>query len=206
MKIGMARALLLGAVVSALVAEALPARGGAASWEDPAGDATQLGAYPVPMPNEASYDITKIALNNEGGTVTWTAEVPGLEEGRPLVSTGLDFRFGFNLGDTGYQMIITEDSSGEQSTRFALQSDSIAIPCEKCAGEIDRESKTILVTAPVSDLSKALQSTKAPALAGQKWTQLFVAAMRPLRTEPHGTGPLLDADTAKAPDGLTIAF
>lgn len=205
------RALLLGAAIGGLVIGAAPAQAAGVSWDDPKDDVKMLGNGP----NDAAFDITKVAIANDGGNLKWEVAVPGVVAGRPTVSTGYTFRFLFTQGDVDFQFQVAENLLGESvfSVRQAGGTPPYApLPCDKCEGKIDREGKKVVVTAPLAALGKALQSVEgAGALAGTEWSALSVLANRPFGIPNPGgalpvTGVVTTEDTAAAPEGTTLKF
>ena len=211
MKNRVLRAVLLGAALGGLVLSGAPAQAASVTWDDPKDDVKMLGNGP----NDAAFDITKVAIANDGGTLKWEVAVPGVVEGRPTISTGYTFRFLFSQGDVAFQFQVAENLLGESvfSVRQAGGTPPHpALECEKCEGKIDREGKKVVITAPLASLDKALQSVEgAGPLAGAEWTAIEVLANRPFGIPNPGgalpvTGVVTTEDTATAPEGTSLKF
>ena len=211
MKNRVVRALLLGMALGGLVLGATPAQAASVSWEDPKDDAVGPG-----LPNEPAYDITTVKMSNDGGNFTWELAVPGLADGTPTLSTGYNFRLTFIHGDTSYRFSISENILGEQSFSLSPTTGPTPLPaaaleCEKCEGKIDRESKKVVVTAPLASLDKAFASVDGPPVAGQEWTGISVVSNRPFGIPNPGgalpvSGLVQASDTADPPEGTVLTF
>ena len=198
------RAVLLGAALGGLVLGAMPAHAASLSWDDPKDDAAD------PLEEHAAFEITSVKVSNDGGTLNFEMAVPGLVEGAPTAATGYTFRLEFMYGEGEYRLQVNEHILGDTTTNLGMYGDVTTIlPCEKCEGKIDREKKAVFITAPIADLDKGLQSTGAPALAGQEWTTLIGVSLRPLTLPVTGTpsdGLRFVVDEAPAPEGTTLKF
>ncbi len=210
MKNRVLRALLLGAALGGLVIGATPAQAATVTWDDPKGDGKLAGSGS----NDPAFDITNVTITNDGGTLKWDVAVPGVVAGRPTVSTGYTFRFLFTQGEVNFRIQVSENLLGEKSTSLSVAGGTLPAPplaCEKCEGKIDREAKKVVFTAPLASIDKAVQSAKAPPLAGQEWTSLSVIAHRPVGVPNPGgalpaSGVVFTDDTAAAPEGTALAF
>lgn len=196
------RALLLGTALGGLALGASgPAQAATLAWEDPAGDATDLGVGVDLLPNDAAFDIVKVAVNNDGGVFKYEAEIPGLVAGAPTVSTGYYFRLSFSHGGAAYSFIVGDDVTG--ATAFSLgtvATPRVAIGCKDCKGEINREAKKVIVTAPVASMSAGFKAAEAPAVEGSEFSTFEVVSQRRM------VASTLTADTATAPEGSVLAF
>jgi len=146
-------------------------------------------------------------MSNDGGTLKWSADIPGMTAGRPTLSTGYFMRFAFKHGDTAYWFRVGEDLTGAASLALsATATGSAALPCDKCVVKFNREAKNVALTVPIASLTRALKANAgSPPLAGAEWTGLFVIAQRPIFV-PGAAGATLTADQAEAPVGTTFAF
>ena len=204
MKNRVLRALLLGTALGGLLLGAIPAQAASLSWEDPKDDAAD------PLEEHAAFDISAVKVSNDGGVVKVEMDVPGLVEGAPTGATGYTFRFEFMYGEGEYRLQVNEHILGDTTANFGMYGDVTTIlPCEKCEGKIDRAAKKVFISAPVADLDKALQSTDAPPLAGQEWTTLIGAALRPATLPVSGLpsdGLRFEVDAAPAPEETALKF
>ena len=207
MKNRVLRALLLGAALGGLALATTPAQAASLAWEDPKDDATDHADL-----ENAAFDITSVKLSNDGGVVKFEIAVPGLVEGHPTAATGYTFRMKFMYAESEFRLQVNENLFGETSANIGIvETTTTILPCEKCEGTIDREKKTVFFSAPVADLDKGFQSVDKPALAGQEWTDIIAAALRPLTLPvPPGSTPSdglrWENDLAPAPDGTTLKF
>ena len=204
MKSRFLRAALLVTALLVAAAGALPARAATLAWDDPKDDAAD------PLEEHAAFEITAVKVSNDGGIVKVEMDVPGLVEGAPTGATGYTFRFEFTHAEGEYRLQINEHILGEPSANFGMYGDVTTIlPCEKCEGKIDRAAKKVFLSAPVADLDKGLASVDAPPLAGQEWTTLIGAALRPITLPVSGTpsdGLRFEVDAAPAPDDMVLSF
>ena len=213
MKNRLIQALVVGSAAAGLLLGAFPAQAASISWADPKGDATQLGLADG-GPNDPAFDITKVSMSNDGGTLKWSADIPGIAAGRPSLSTGYFFRFNFKHGESTYSFRVGEDLLGATSLGLAATTlGSAPLPCDKCVVKFNREAKNVALTVPIESLTKALKAQAgAPPLAGAEWTGLSVTAQRPIQAPAvpgattGSTGATLTADQADAPVGTTFAF
>lgn len=158
-KIGLSLSLAL-----ALVLGATPARSASTlTWEDPEGDAAP-GGLPVPPLSEPSYDITTVTMASDGTTLTWTAAVPGLAAEPPPKATGMHFTFSFSYEGISYRWVVKEDRLAGPGTTFYKAGDagSTAADCGKCIGKVDREAKTVTVTAPIAAMDRGVDGKFGP--------------------------------------------
>ena len=206
MKNRLIQALVVGLAAAGLLLGAFPAQAASISWADPKGDATQVSAADG-APNDPAFDITKVSMSNDGGTLKWSADMPGITAGRPTLSTGYYMRFYFTHGGTTYSFRAGEEITGATSLLLsATATGSALLPCDKCLVKFNREAKNVALTVPVASLTKALKAQAgSPPLAGAEWTGLYVVAQRPI-SAPGAGGATLTADQADAPVGTSFAF
>jgi hypothetical protein len=213
MKNRLTLALVVGLAAAGLILGSLPAQAASLSWADPKGDATQVSVADG-APNDPAFDIIKVSMSNDGGTLKWSADIPGIAAGRPSLSTGYFFRFNFKHGESTYSFRVGEDLLGATSLLVsATATGSAALPCDKCVVKFNREAKNVALTVPIASLTRALKAQAgSPPLAGAEWTGLSVTAQRPIQAPavPGATasasGATLTADQADAPVGTTFAF
>ena len=205
------RILLVGLTAVGLLLAASPANAGSVSWNDDAGDATELGLAAGPL-NDPAFDVTTVTIDTAGGKLVWAAEVPEMAEGTPDLSTGYNFRFGFTHAGASYWFQVGENLLGEPKFSLALtETGSPAMECKDCKGTIDRENKAVVVEAPLASLDAAFKAGEAEPATGSEWTTLFVIAQRPLSSpvsapSPVPSGVTLTADTADAPEGTVLTI
>ena len=196
-----ARTLLVGLTAVGLLLAASPANAGAPlTWEDPAGDATDMAVGVDVFPNEAAMDLTTIKFSADGSTLKLEASVPEMTEGSPSPAWGYYLRFYFTVdGGSQFHFRLGEGITGPV---FSFRDPANAVvECKGCTGKVDRESKTAIITAPYAGLAAGFKAADLgdPAgntvVAAEVWTQRFVA-----------DNATLTADTAIAPEGSSLAL
>lgn len=190
-------ALLAAFAAIGLLLGSSPANAASATWEDEAGDATWLHAVDG-GPNEAAFDITTVTLGSDGTNFTYEALVPEMTEGNPSPAYGYIFRMYFTVEGSEFYFRVGEGLAGEH---FELRDPADApVECKGCTGEIDREGKRALVTAPLSSLTEVLKAGEfAEAAPGAEVTAPEVLAQRYVTAT-------LTADVAAAPEGTAFTL
>lgn len=200
------RALLVGLTALGVFLAATPAQAASLSWTDPTGDAVGLGVVDGPS-NDPNFDITKVRVERVGNKLVWTAEVPQLAPGRPTLSTGYNFRFYFTHSATQYKFDVGENALGEQSMSLTnTGTPAVTLECKDCKGKINREKKSVSLEAPMASLDAAFKKAGAPAATGAEWSKLYVWSQRRVGAPTTGTGLVLVADEADAPEGAILQF
>lgn len=176
------RWILAGLALVGLLAGALPAQAATAGWADPAGDATMTGAEPAPSPfaSNPAFDITKVTISSDGGALAYRVLVPGLVKGDPHAAYGYFFRMYFTVEGKEFHFRVGESPTGPV---FSLRDPAgAATECKDCKGTIDRESKQVVVTAPLAAISAAFKKAELGDSAAGKtidaaevWAQRYVA-------------------------------
>ena len=202
MKTRSLRAALIGLVIGGLAIGAMPAQAASLSWVDPADDAVGLGLADGPS-NDPNFDIVKVSIASEGGKLTWSADIPQMAAGRPTLSTGYNFRFGFTHEGADYWFQVGENALGEQTLSLApTATGSAAMECKDCKATVNRESKSVALEAPLASLDAAFKAIEAAPATGAEWSTLFVIAQRRVGSPAVvSSGATLTADTADAPEG-----
>lgn len=201
------RALLVGLTALGVFLAASPANAASLSWKDKEGDAVGLGLADGPS-NDPNFDITKVVIETVGDKLVWTAEIPKIAAGRPTLSTGYNFRFGFTHSAASYWFQVGENALGEVS--FSLASTAVgstAMECKDCKAKMNREKKAVVIEAPMASLDAAFKKAGAPPVSGAEWSKLLVLAQRRVGAPAvTSSGATLTADTADAPEGAIIQF
>ncbi len=201
------RALLVGFTAIGLLLAASPANAASLSWQDPEGDAKGLGLADGPA-DDPAFDIKKVTIETVGDKLVWLAEVPKMPAGRPTLSTGYNFRFGFTHSAANYWFQVGENALGEVT--FSLAPTAVgaaAMECKDCKAKMNRERKAVAIEAPMASLDAAFKKAGASPVSGAEWSKLFVIAQRRVGSPAVvNSGATLTADTADAPEGSIIQF
>ena len=200
------RTLLVGLTAVGVLLAASPANAASLSWKDAAGDATGLGLVDGPQ-HDPAFDVTEVTIQSAGGKLVWTAKVPEMPAGRPTLSTGYNFRFGFTHSGADYWFQVGENALGEVTLSLApTATGSTAMECKDCKATLDREATAVAIEAPMASLDAAFKAAKLPPVSGSEWSKLLVLAQRRVGSPVTPTGATLTADTADAPEGAIIQF
>lgn len=209
--------------VGLIASVAAPARAGDASWDSPAGDATEfftkefrddagLSAVPgnTPLPSNDALDVIHNSLKTVDAEVVWRVKVKQMPAtGYPPHSSGYFFRMSFTFGDEQFQFRVGEDITAP-ATHFSFRtrgrfemyrgSRNVVLECAGCTGAIDRKTSSIIITAPIASIAAGIkkQFPDLPAFGpGAELTRLEAKAQRWM-----GASLMVTADTAKAPAEL----
>jgi hypothetical protein len=200
------RVLALTVALGAFAAAAGPANAASLRWKDKDGDAVGLGLADGTS-NDPNFDITNVVIETVGDKLVWTAEIPKIAAGRPTLSTGYNFRFYFTHAANEYKFDVGENALGEQTmTLTNTGTPSVTLECKDCKGKIDREKKGVSVQAPLASLDAAFKKIEVAPVSGSEWTKLTAWAQRRVGSPTTGTGLVLVADKADAPEGAIIQF
>ncbi len=200
MKNRFVRAAALGLAVAAFLAASAPAQAGSLKWKDDAGDATGLGLVDG-GPHDPAFDITEVAMDSSSGKLEWSAKVPDVTTGQPTLSSGYYFRFYFTHEGKEMYFVVGEDVTGAKTFSMSTSETpaiSLTAACKDCKGEINRESKSATISAPIASLDAAMKVAGVGPVAGKEITALEVLAQRRM------VAATLTADTATAPEGATF--
>lgn len=220
MKPNLLRSVLLATAIGAVALGGVPAQAAALSWSDPAGDATGLDIYGVgtSMPSNDALDIVSSTLSSDGSTLSWAVKLRDLpDRGYPDEVSGFVFRLGFTWENRHYEFRVSESGSpwslpGANGFGFWYSTDSSAtrkvlfgqsyVICQGCTGVIDRDTDSVIVSAPVTGMAEGLrfsQLTSAAFGKGVQLTGISVMAQRHIATTLTAT-----ADIAALPEESTF--
>lgn len=195
-------------LAAALLMSGTPAQAGTLTWTDPAGDAApenlapEGGGVPAPV-SEPAFDIVKSTISTNGGTLIWTAEVPGITADPPPKATGMHFTFEFTFGESNYRWVVAKDRLAAGGTTFYKEGTTGSDPadCGKCVGKIDVEAKTVTITAPIASMDRGVDGKFGP---GSTLEAVSVGAGRYYDTPAVKYFPTDEIAAAPAPGTFTV--
>ena len=206
--------ILLPSTASAGPTPDAHASGSSVIWKDPSNDAGQVSSPsevlpsrvvprqggPSVLPSDPAFDVTDVTLETVGDKFKWTVKVPEMAAGMPSESTGYYFRLGFTHDGTQYQFMVVENPNGTFFFGVRPWSSEKWMTCTRCKGTINRQTKAVVVEAPIASLNRGFEGAGAPPVDGAAWSDLYVWSQR------YTHDKSLTADTANAPANTVFAF
>lgn len=196
--------LTLVLFAGAIVSFPLPARAGAVSYPDPAGDATAVGNAQPPRPSDPELDLLHVYWSTTSEELVVTTSLAAL--GGPVASDGWAVAHYLDYEGIAFEVLIqdvgqaTATAFGPDGVYLRLAGDPLTEFGCVCRFTASPAQSTVTVRVELHSLGSAAKwvdpSLRRPA-PGSQFTELQTTSYRV-------AGVLLASDRAAAPEGATL--